>query len=121
MLTSDLWPVWHNTVSVNTVTGCTYGGFALSGTGITVNLVSPGLIRTAEVEAMYLARAQKENWGDTWEEAESAIVGKYSPNPLGRIATREEVGNVVLFLCSQAASFVNAQNIRVDGGAVDIT
>jgi NAD(P)-dependent dehydrogenase (short-subunit alcohol dehydrogenase family) len=93
----------------------------LAGTGITVNLVSPGLIRTPEVEASYLSRALKENWGDTWEEAEAEITKKYAPNPLGRIATREEVANVVLFLCSHAASFVNAQNIRVDGGAVDIT
>ena len=93
----------------------------LSNTGITVNLVSPGLIRTPEVEATYLARATKENWGDTWEEAEAEITRKYFPNPMGRIATREEVANVVLFLCSEAASFVNAQNIRVDGGALDIT
>ncbi|HJL61027.1 MAG TPA: SDR family oxidoreductase [Pseudomonadales bacterium] len=92
----------------------------LATTGITVNLVSPGLIRTPEVEATYLERARKENWGDTWGEVEERIVNKYAPNPVGRIATREEVANVVIFLCSQAASFVNAQNIRVDGGALDI-
>jgi 3-oxoacyl-[acyl-carrier protein] reductase len=92
----------------------------LSGTGTTVNLVSPGLIRTPEVEAAYMQRAKAENWGDTWDEVEARITKKYAPNPIGRIATREEVANVVLFLCGEPASFVNGQNIRVDGGALDI-
>ncbi len=87
--------------------------------GITVNLVSPGLIRTPEVESSYLERAKKEGWGDSFEEAEAKITENYFPNPLGRIATRREVSSVVLFLSSNLASFVNGQNIRVDGGAVD--
>ena len=92
----------------------------LSATGITVNLVSPGLIRTAEVEQAYLARARKAGWGDTFDAAEMMIVKNFAPNPVGRIATRQEVADIVVFLCSQNASFVNGQNIRVDGGALGI-
>lgn len=36
--------------------------------------------------------------------------------PLGRMATAEDSSNVISFLCSSAAAFVNGQNIYVDGG-----
>ena len=36
--------------------------------------------------------------------------------PLGRIGTSEEVAAVVLFLCSERASFVTGETINVDGG-----
>src|SRR6185295_4448766 len=36
--------------------------------------------------------------------------------PVGRIAKSEEVANVVSFLISEKASYVNAQTIIVDGG-----
>ena len=88
--------------------------------GINVNLVSPGLIRTPEIEAHYLKRALEYGWGDNFEDAEEKIAKEFFPNPLKRIATREEIADVILFLASARASFVNGQNIRVDGGAVDI-
>ncbi|MBO6564729.1 MAG: SDR family oxidoreductase [Pseudomonadales bacterium] len=88
--------------------------------GITTNLVSPGLIRTPEVEASYLDKAKREGWGNTFEEAEQKIADTYFPNPLGRFATREEVAGIILFLSGPQAAFINGQNIRVDGGAVDI-
>jgi len=92
----------------------------LKGTGITVNLVSPGLIRTAEVEARFTETARKRGWGETFEEAEPKLTEAYFDNPMERFATREDVAAVVIFLASAQAGFINAQNIRVDGGALDI-
>jgi 3-oxoacyl-[acyl-carrier protein] reductase len=78
----------------------------LAGTGITVNCVSPGLLRTAEVEAYYRARAASKGWGDDWTEIE-------------RRAVTSEVAATVLFLASEQAAYINAVDLRIDGGAVD--
>src|SRR5690606_12010978 len=42
----------------------------LAGTGVTVNLVSPGLIRTKEVEERFLKQGRERGWGETWDEVE---------------------------------------------------
>jgi len=91
----------------------------LADTGITVNTVSPGLIRTPELEASFRKRAQREGWGDSWAEIEAKVVELNFPNPSGRIAEREEVAELVAFLCGDRAGMINGQNIRIDGGAVD--
>ncbi len=90
----------------------------LAGTGITVNTVAPGLIHTPELEAGYRRKAEKLGWGDDWHTIEQHIVTEDFPNPCGRLATRQEVADLVLFLCSNEAGFINGQNIRLDGGAV---
>jgi len=90
----------------------------LSHTGITVNTVSPGYIRTPELEAGFRLKAAKKGWGDDWQEIEKHIVAEEFPNPCGRIAEREEVADLVSFLCSERAAFINGQNIRIDGGAI---
>lgn len=90
----------------------------VSNTGITVNTVSPGLIHTEEVEAAYRARAQRRGWGSDWSEILARIVAEDFPNPVGRLATRQEVADLVVYLCSPRAGFIHGQNIRVDGGAV---
>lgn len=90
----------------------------LSNTGITVNTVSPGFIHTPEMEALYRAKAEKKGWPTDWDSIQAKIVESDFPNPTGRIATREDVANLVVFLCSPLADFINGQNVRVDGGAV---
>lgn len=90
---------------------------ALAGTGITVNTVSPGLVRTEQVEAGYRHLATKLGRGDSWEDVVKLIVERDFPNPCGRIAEREEVADLVAFLASKRAAFINGQNIRIDGGA----
>jgi 3-oxoacyl-[acyl-carrier protein] reductase len=90
----------------------------LSHSGITVNTVSPGYIHTAELEAGFRLRAEKKGWGDNWDDIVEHIVATEYPNPCGRIASRQEVADLVTFVCSVNAGFINGQNIRIDGGAV---
>ena len=40
--------------------------------------------------------------------------------PLGRIARREEIADLVCFLASDRAAFIHGQNIAVDGGALGL-
>ncbi len=69
----------------------------LARTGVTVNLVSPGLIATREV----LARFPEERLRD---------------NPSGAVCTPEDVGRLVAWLASPLSSSVNGANLRIDGG-----
>jgi 3-oxoacyl-[acyl-carrier protein] reductase len=88
----------------------------VAGTAIRVNLVSPGLILTPEVEAAWLERGRKQGLGSTWEEIEPHVAADI---PIRRIARREEVADLVVFLASPLADAIHGQNIRVDGGALE--
>jgi NAD(P)-dependent dehydrogenase (short-subunit alcohol dehydrogenase family) len=75
--------------------------------GIRVNDVCPGLIRTPMSDQM-----EAEGQGD----ALKAMVEHFVP--MKREGRPEEIANTVLFLCSDAASYITGQSISVDGGFV---
>ncbi len=83
----------------------------LAGSGITVNLVSPGLIATAEVVAQ-VERARAEGREDGWAAA-------LRDSPIGRMAEVREVASLVAFVAGEPAGAINGANLRVDGGAAD--
>ena len=79
--------------------------------GVAVNAVLPGYTRTARQEELAAAAAAR-----TGKPKEEIVAGWIGNTPLGRMAEPEEVGEVVAFLCSPAASYVTGQAIAVDGG-----
>ena len=87
----------------------------VAGTSVRVNLVSPGMILTPEVEAGYMRRAEREGWGDTWTDVEPHVAADI---PIRRITRREEVADLVLFLASPRADAIHGQNILIDGGVL---
>ncbi len=85
--------------------------------GLLVNAVSPAFIHTPMTDAMMHKRS--EQLGVSTEEAISSFLDEERPYmELKRRGEPEEVANVVVFLCSDAASFVNGSNYRVDSGSV---
>lgn len=79
--------------------------------GITVNTVCPGWTRTARVEKLFAQ--QSEQTGKSEEEIEAALVQSI---PLRRAGEAEEIANCVVFLGSEAASYITGTAIAVDGG-----
>lgn len=73
--------------------------------GIRVNCVCPGYIRTPLIEATLAHNP----------EMETQIVARH---PIGRMGTPEEIAEAVVWLCSDAASFVTGHTMTVDGGYV---
>jgi NAD(P)-dependent dehydrogenase (short-subunit alcohol dehydrogenase family) len=85
--------------------------------GLLVNTVSPAFIHTPMTDAMMKKRA--EETGQTFDEAIASFLDDERPYmELQRRGEPEEVANVIAFLCSDLASFVNGSNYRVDSGSV---
>jgi 3-oxoacyl-[acyl-carrier protein] reductase len=93
----------------------------LANTGITVNCISPGIIATAEIRAHLAKQAERRGQPTDWASLEKAAARDFMPNPTGIIADPEDIGNLVAFLSSDKARYINAANYRIDGGAADST
>lgn len=91
----------------------------LANTGITVNCISPGLIATGEIKEMFRRRAAKAGQPTDWPSVEKHLASDYMPNPAGIIGEPEDIGHLVAFLVSDRARYINAANIRIDGGTAD--
>ncbi len=87
---------------VSLVQGC---AMALSGRGIRVNGVAPGLIDTPMTAPLF---------DDARARGREGRIGQL--NPLRRGGQAEEVAEAVVWLASDAASYVNGQVLVVDGG-----
>ena len=72
----------------------------LAGRNVTCNLIAPGFIATDM----------------TAQIPEDLKAGMLKEIPLGRFGAPEDIGNAVLFLCSEAASYITGQTLVVDGG-----
>ncbi len=95
---------------------------ALAGTGVTANVVSPGVILTPVVEKMMEETAAKAGWTGSAGEIERRFLALFGPiPPVGRLGRVEEVADLVAFVASPRASYINGANLRVDGGLVPTT
>jgi 3-oxoacyl-[acyl-carrier protein] reductase len=72
----------------------------LGPSGVTVNVVAPGMVRTAMADALPASILQR----------------AVDETALGRIATPDDIAGAVVFLCSERARHVTGAVLQVDGG-----
>jgi NAD(P)-dependent dehydrogenase (short-subunit alcohol dehydrogenase family) len=98
--------------AVMMLTKCLGAEFAALGYNIRVNSVHPGGIDTAMLNSIvdrYVALGAAPS-------REAAFDGMRINHPIGRIGRPDELGGGVVYLCSDAASFVTCSELNIDGG-----
>ena len=80
--------------------------------GIRCNSISPGRVHTPFVDS-YLEKFYPNNKDEMFEKLSKT-------QPLGRMAKPIEVASLVLYLCSDEASFITGSDFQIDGGFVKL-
>ena len=76
-----------------------------SGAGITFNSVAPGAVMIPNT-----------GWSEMERNDPEAFDSFRDSLPRGQFGTPDEVSNLVVFLCSAKASYINGASILIDGG-----
>ena len=83
-------------------------------TGVTVNAICPGWVLTPLVQKQVDARAAAE--GISVQEAQVRLLGEKQPSL--QFTTPQQLGELAVFLCSEAANNIRGAAFNVDGGWV---
>ena len=81
-------------------------------TAITCNAICPGWVLTPLVQAQIDARAEKEKISQ--DTAKQMLLSEKQPSK--EFVTIEQIGQLAVFLCSEAASQMRGAAINIDGG-----
>ena len=81
--------------------------------GITVNNILPGTTKTERLDGIIEGVMKKRNLN--MKAAKKALLSEI---PINRFAEVEEIGSVIAFLASPAASYITGTSIPVDGGKI---
>lgn len=80
---------------------------------ILINIVGPGKISTERVNYLDSLKAEKENISlEEFQKKNAKAI------PVGRYGTTEDIARLVVFLCSEANTYLTGQNVLVDGGSI---
>ena len=95
----------HYSAAKSGVVGLVRGlAVELARSGIRVNGIAPGYIRTAQL------LSEQHSLGPAGAEAAGAFI------PMGRIGEPDEIADVIVFLASHGARYMTGQTVVVDGG-----
>ena len=79
---------------------------------VLINSVAPGRIRTE----MWERTARELVASRGLDDIEEVFADRSTDIPIGRFGRSDEIANVVLFLCSDLATYLACATIDVDGG-----
>jgi meso-butanediol dehydrogenase/(S,S)-butanediol dehydrogenase/diacetyl reductase len=85
-----------------------------AGSGVRVNAVAPGAVRTPLSESQFRARARDE---ETFNDLLGQVIARY---PISRWGDPAEIAEAVLFLASGRSSWMTGQIMPVEGGLLEI-
>ncbi len=83
----------------------------LGPSGITVNVIHPGVVETPHIHELYAKEAKLQGLTPQQVEANYA-----KATPIRRVLQVDEIADVVLFLASERAGAITGESIAVDGG-----
>jgi 3-oxoacyl-[acyl-carrier protein] reductase len=92
------------------VAGVARGGAVAK--NVTINNMLPGIFDTDRIVSNFSAQAKKSG-----ESLEAVRAARINSHPAKRLGTPAEFGATCAFLCSVHASYINGQNILIDGGS----
>jgi NAD(P)-dependent dehydrogenase (short-subunit alcohol dehydrogenase family) len=95
---------------------CMGAEFAALGHPIRVNSLHPGGIDTGMLNGIFQRYVDL----GVMPDVETAIAGTAARHPIGRMGRPEEIAAGVVFLCSQASSFMTCDALVIDGGFASI-
>lgn len=98
--------------AVKMLSKCMGAEFAALGYNIRVNSLHPGGVDTPMLESIFQRYVDLGAVPD----AQTAIAGTCARHPIGRMGRPDEMGGGVVFLCSEAASFMTCDELVIDGG-----
>ncbi|WFL77779.1 SDR family oxidoreductase [Altererythrobacter arenosus] len=102
--------------AVAMLTKCMGAEFAALGYGIRVNSVHPGGVDTGLLNSIFERYVELGFAPD----AATAAAGSSQRHAMGRMGKPEEIAGGVVFLCSDAASFMTCDELVIDGGYVSV-
>jgi 2-keto-3-deoxy-L-fuconate dehydrogenase len=80
--------------------------------GIRCNSISPARVHTPFVDG-FIAKNYPGNEAEMFEKLSKS-------QPIGRMGTPEEIANLILYLCSDEASFITGCDYHIDGGFIKL-
>jgi len=98
--------------AVKLLSKCLGAEFAALGYNIRVNSVHPGGIDTPMLTSILDRYVEL----GAVPSRDAAMAGVIAAHPIGRLGRPDELGGGVVFLCSDAASFVTCSELNIDGG-----